>query len=178
MAKSERTPKRTPKKRKKRLEKDRDWKPAFIAELAARGNVCEACRKAKVGRTTAYQARGSDAAFDAAWKESVEVAVEWMEAEARRRAVDGTLKPVYQGGKLVGKVREYSDTLLIFLLKAHKPEKYRDNAKVVVSGDPANPVQHEHSGTVSVVNRIDQLAGAFAGAADREEAGAVPGDGP
>jgi phage terminase small subunit len=30
---------------------------------------------------------------------------------------------------------------------------------------------------VTVVNRIDQFAAAFAGAADREEAGAVPGDG-
>ena len=47
-----------------------------------------------------------------------------------------------------------------------------------VTGKDGAPVQHEHSGTVSVVNRIDQLAGAFAGAADREEAGAVPGDGP
>jgi hypothetical protein len=37
----------------------------------------------------------------------------------------------------VGKVREYSDTLTIFLLKAHAPDKYRDNAKV------------EHSGTIA-----------------------------
>ena len=33
-------------------------------------------------------------------------------------------------GGLVGKTREYSDLLLIFLLKARRPEKFRDNAKL------------------------------------------------
>jgi hypothetical protein len=37
----------------------------------------------------------------------------------------GTLKPVYQGGKKVGAVREYSDTLLMFLLNGGRPEKYK-----------------------------------------------------
>lgn len=119
------TPKQTPKK---------DWKPQFIAELAARGNVVDACKKAKVVRSVAYATRTSDAAFAEAWKEAVEIAVEAMEAEARRRAVDGTLKPIYQGGKLMCKVREYSDTLLIFLLKAHKPERYRERHQVEHSG--------------------------------------------
>ena len=35
----------------------------------------------------------------------------------------------------VGTVRKFSDTLLIVLLKAHKPEKYRENIKMDVSGD-------------------------------------------
>ena len=50
-----------------------------------------------------------------------------MELEARRRAVKGTDKPVFQRGEQVGTIREYSDTLLMFLLKANKPEKFRDN---------------------------------------------------
>ena len=59
---------------------------------------------------------------------------------ARRRAAEGTLKPVYQGGKLVGEIREFSDTLLIFLLKGKRPEVYRENVKVEHSGKIAHDV--------------------------------------
>lgn len=38
------------------------------------------------------------------------------------------------GNQRVAAVREYSDTLAIFLLKAHNPDKYRDNSKVELSG--------------------------------------------
>jgi hypothetical protein len=31
-------------------------------------------------------------------------------------------------------IKEYSDTLAIFLLKAHAPEKYRENSKVELTG--------------------------------------------
>lgn len=61
-----------------------------------------------------------------------------LEAEARRRAMDGVDEPVYHKGEVVGHVRKYSDTLLIFLLKAHRPHKYRDNYKI------------EHGGQVEV----------------------------
>lgn len=38
------------------------------------------------------------------------------------------------GNHKVAAVREYSDTLAIFLLKAHNPEKYRETSKVELSG--------------------------------------------
>src|SRR5262249_21583923 len=52
--------------------------------------------------------------------------VEVLEAELRRRAVEGWLEPVYYRGKKVGDVRKFSDTCLIFALKGEKPEKYRE----------------------------------------------------
>lgn len=154
----------------------KDWRVPFLEALARTGSVVGAAAKAKVHRSTAYELKSADPAFAALWAEAEAVSVELMEAEARRRAVEGTLRPVFQGGKKVGEVLEYSDTLIIFLLKARRPDVYRDHAKVVVSGDPGAPVKHEHS--VTVTGRIEQLAAAFAGAADREEAGGVPGHGP
>lgn len=125
MAKS-RTRDRTPKKG--------DWKPAFIQDLARRGNVSLAAAAVKIGRRTAYDTRDVDEAFRLAWDEAVDIATALMEEEGRRRAADGTLRPVFQGGKLVGKVREYSDTLLIFFLKARKPDVYRDRQSIEHSG--------------------------------------------
>lgn len=38
------------------------------------------------------------------------------------------------GNHKVAAIREYSDTLAIFLLKAHNPNKYRENSKLELSG--------------------------------------------
>lgn len=99
------------------------------------GNVSAACRKAKITRQNAYFARDDDELFAAAWKEALVIATELLELEARRRAEKGTLEPVYYQGDLVGRVRKYSDTLMIFLLKAHAPDKYRDNVLNDHSGE-------------------------------------------
>jgi hypothetical protein len=58
------------------------------------------------------------------------LAVGALEDEALRRAVEGVEEPVYQGGKQVGVIRKYSDALLMFLLKAARPEKYRENYSI------------------------------------------------
>lgn len=85
--------------------------------LASVGVVTEACRVAGVGTVTAYRHRDNEPDFAVAWEEAVEQAADGLELEARRRAVKGVME---------GKSRRYSDTLLIFLLKGARPEKYRD----------------------------------------------------
>lgn len=107
-----------------------DWKTIFLRSLARSGVVTTACRKAKIGRTTVYKTRDEDAEFAEAWDTALEEATDVMEEEAHRRAVVGVLKPVYQGGKKVGSIREFSDTLLIFRLKAALPEKYRERHEI------------------------------------------------
>ena len=66
-----------------------------------------------------------------------------LEAEARRRAAIGVDEPVFYKGKVVGHIRKYSDNLLMFLLKAHWPEKFRDNYGVEHSGPSGGPVKVE-----------------------------------
>lgn len=109
---------------------DVTWRDKFLRRLAATGNVTAACRSAKISRQTAYNARAEDPHFAAAWDEALIVATELLELEARRRAEKGVLDPIYFQGQQVGKIRRYSDTLLIFLLKAHAPEKYRERLEV------------------------------------------------
>lgn len=110
------------------------WQAKFLRELAKTGNVSAACRKGKISRTYAYRIRDEDKEFKAAWEEALVVATEALELEARRRAEAGTREDILYLGKRVGTVRHYSDTLMIFLLKAHMPEKYRDNYKVEHTG--------------------------------------------
>jgi hypothetical protein len=124
---------RTPKRR-------RDWKPDWLAAFAEHGTVCKACEVAKVARSTAYEGR-TDEQFAEMWDEIEAATTDAMEREAYRRAVEGVERPVWQGGKLMGTVAEYSDTLLIFMLKGRKPEVYRDNVRVEHSGPSGGPIE-------------------------------------
>ena len=117
------------------------WRGAFLASLAVAGTVTRACRLAGVGRQTAYDFRRRDPDFAAEWKDALEDACDALELEARKRAMEGVERPVYQGGKLVGHTREYSDLLLIFLLKANRPEKYRESHKLEVTGPNGTPLE-------------------------------------
>ena len=69
-------------------------------------------------------------AYREAFEDSQEHAVETLEEEARRRAKVGVEQPVFYRGEVAGTVRKYSDILLIFLLKAARPEVYRENRHV------------------------------------------------
>lgn len=117
------------------------WQKAFLTALEESGNVRLACAAAQVSRGTVYQRRSDDVAFAAAWESALEEAADLLEAEARRRAHDGWDEPVFgsqgagQGSGQIGTVRKYSDTLLIFLLKGARPEKYRERSDVKVSGE-------------------------------------------
>ncbi len=116
----------TAKKRANPKARSATWKTRFFAALAECGNVSHACHVAKVNRTTVYAYRQNDPEFAQSWEDALDEATDELEAEARRRALKGVEEPVYQGGKLVGKVRKFSDTLLIFLLKGLRPERYRE----------------------------------------------------
>lgn len=113
----------------------RPWQPVFLAALAQRGNVSAACRAAGVSRAVAYEYREQSTAFAASWKDAIEDAMDRLEEAAYTRAVEGVERPVYYNGKQVGSVTQYADGLMSLLLKAHRPEKYRENFKPQTEDD-------------------------------------------
>lgn len=119
---------------------------AFLRAFSANGNVSRSCREAKVGRRTLYTWLEQDARFKRLYNEALEMAVDELEEEARRRAVDGVTRPIYQGGEHVGDVQEYSDTLLCLLLKGRKPEVYRERREYTgKDGSPLFPAPEKLS---------------------------------
>ena len=100
---------------------------AFLAAFRATGNVRLACKAASVGRSSHYRWLEKDAEYHSAFNLAKEDATDVLEAEAHRRAVEGWEEEVgWYKGEAGGTVRKYSDVLLIFLLKALRPEKYRE----------------------------------------------------
>jgi hypothetical protein len=101
----------------------------FLSELAAGNSITAACRAIGIGRPAAYQWR-KDPTFAKRWEDALEAGADLLEDELKRRAVDGVEEPVFYQGKIVGHVHKYSDNLLMFRLKALRPNKYRDVVRV------------------------------------------------
>lgn len=120
----------------------KEWQSIFLDALTKSFNVTRAARAACVSRKTAYQYKDTDPEFAELWANALGQGIDSAEAELYRRAVKGVVKPVYQGGEEVGKVREYSDTLLIFLLKSHRPGVYNQPVRNEHTGANGGPVQY------------------------------------
>ena len=101
-----------------------DWRATFLGSLASTGVVLIACKAAGVSRMRAYRERKRSAAFAGRWDDALDGSADLLEAGARRQAM-GHARPVYHRGAAVGAVEQYSDRLLMFLLKGARPEKYR-----------------------------------------------------
>ena len=103
----------------------------FLQELLVDGNVVRVCRELGLDRPWMYRQRNKYPQFKQAWDEAVVIGVDALVDEARRRAM-GTDEPVFdKDGNEVATRRQYSDVLLMFLIKGHRPE-YRDRQQVDV----------------------------------------------
>ena len=96
----------------------------FLKYLAKNGNVSEAARHAQITRSKLYKLKASEPKFAEAWTLALEEAADRLASEAMRRAIEGFEEVKYFKGEPVGTVRKYSDQLLMFLLKAYKPNLY------------------------------------------------------
>lgn len=105
-------------------------KAVFLDELRETCNVTLAARAAGMSLSTCYKHRRDDVLFAERWDEAINEAVDMLEHEAHRRAFKGTQEPVFYQGVECGYVTKYSDGLATFLLKAHRPDKYRERSEV------------------------------------------------
>ena len=99
---------------------------AFIDALAECGCVEEACGRVGMGRTAAYalRTRSDSTSFRIAWDAALDVAIRRLGDAAFSRALNGTSRPVFYKGKLVGERRYFNDRLTMFLLRYREPERY------------------------------------------------------
>jgi hypothetical protein len=124
------------------LTQKRDWKPQFLAAFEELGLVTEAARRVGISRQAAYLQRHSDPDFAEAWDEIEHNLTERLEREAYRRATEGTERHFYDArGNLLRTEQTYSDTLAIFLLKARKPEMYRETTRTEITGVSGGPIE-------------------------------------
>lgn len=130
-------PDEKPESRQARHRKN-EWKEPFLAALEESANIALSAKIARVHRSRVYAHRDENEEFEQAWDEALEIGIATLEVELRRRALHGTAKPFFFQGEKCGSMQEYSDVLGMFLLKAHRPDVYRDRSEV----------NYKHSGEV------------------------------
>jgi len=112
-------------------------KRAFLAHHELGFSTSASARAAGVENRRVYEWKEHDEQFALACQQAEIASLHVLEDEAFRRAVDGNpyKRTSYWRGEPVGtdeKV-EYSDTLMLALLRARAPEKYRDRLDLAVS---------------------------------------------
>jgi hypothetical protein len=112
-------------------------KQAFLEAYAQWSNISYACKISGVARQNIYDWQEHDEHFSQAFKQAESAATERLEREAWRRAVEGSPyeRTSYWHGEPVGTDRkiEYSDQLLMLLLRARRPDLYRERVDVGVT---------------------------------------------
>ena len=96
----------------------------FLKALEGLGTIQAACLASRVGRRTVYDWVEKDKHFADAFQLARDVAADVLEAEARRRGLEGVAEPVFFQGAVVGHVTRYSDACLMALLSAYRPERF------------------------------------------------------
>lgn len=95
------------------LTSEKAWYPVFLEALRTHGVISKAAESAGISRWTAYHYRSLDPVFAEEWEAALALGVDALEDVAKMRAFQG------------------SDLLLIFLLKAKRPEVYREISRVL-----------------------------------------------
>lgn len=124
-------------------------KKLFLHYLAQTCNVTRSAELAEIERGLVYKWRENDATFASEWEAAKERGFERCEDEMHRRAYEGTVVATKSGI-----VREYSDTLAIFLSKAHKPERYNERVRTEISGPNGAPLNGDEHKIAAKLNSI------------------------
>lgn len=122
--------------KKTRTQNRRSLRGTFLRAFKQCASVRMAAKVAGICFTTHYRWMKTDPRYRAAFERTELHLRDLLIEETIRRAVHGTVAPVYQGGKLVGHKREFSDSLLLKLLAARGGPEFRDKMQHELSEGP------------------------------------------
>lgn len=137
---------------------DRPWKGAFMQAYALTANIASSARAAGMSRGWVHEVMKSDPLFREAMAEAREVAVDMLEALARKRATQDRRVVVTRTRTLrdaSGRVLEEetveetkvtegsSDSLVLALLRSQRPEVYGVHAEMRMVGHDGGAVRVE-----------------------------------
>ncbi len=122
------------------------WTPQrqrdFIAALAQSGSIEFACMQVDMSKSSAHRLRRSPGGeqFSAAWDVALQHAARVLLDAAFERAFNGSTEPVFdRDGNRTGTRYRQNDRLMMFLLRAYLPDRFRHAHRDWRSPDEALP---------------------------------------
>ena len=124
---------------------DTDWTPelreAMLEKIAAGDTIRSACEQLRVSMSALRRLRAGDADFEARFAEAWDIGADVLEEAAQNRAL-GWKKQTWERDRKTGDMvlkkeeSQASDYLLGLLLKARRPERFRETARIEVLTTP------------------------------------------
>lgn len=114
------------------------WGDFYLERLRAHGMENTAAAEAGTTTRAVRKLCTDNSDFALAVEDALESSTDLLEAEARRRAVEGIDKGIYYQGDLVATEKQYSDSLLHAFLKAKRRREFGDKAEL--SGPGGSPL--------------------------------------
>lgn len=126
---------------KKNLKLNAVTKVEFVVRLVENPSITAACKSLGISKPAINAHCFRYPLFSLLVKEAIATIREKIEDAAYERAVLGVEKGIWWQGERVGEERQFSDQLLITLLKANMPEKYNRPQGLEVSGPDGGPIE-------------------------------------
>lgn len=104
----------------------------FLEVFVNTASVKDSAKAAGISRNAHYNWLDYDEDYAKAFKIAENRSRRVFLDEAVRRGVSGVDEPVYHKGRVVGRIRKYSDSCLLAVLKAKDPD-FRDSLKLTGS---------------------------------------------
>lgn len=138
----------------------------FLEGVSRGWSVTRACRQAGVQDLDApNRLRKRDAAFSDAWRLAHEAGTDRFEDAATDRALNGTTKGIWHQGVLVGTEIRYDNRLLLGVLSARRPAKWR-RYEMLGEDDDTRPPSIRGEDVLSILEQklagLEARASAFA----------------
>lgn len=143
------------------------WESVFLTNLAITGVITDSAKRAGISRANAYHHRDASKRFALEWDNAIKEANDGLRLEARRRAVEGYDKPVFYQGAQCGTIREYSDALLMFTMRARMPDEYNQRMDLTSGGERMQaPIVYLPSINHDLENMTEEYTDSIAGEQD------------
>lgn len=112
--------------------KQRQFLVAFPGAITLKA----AAKAVNIDIQTHYKWKHNSPAYAQCFESLNTYVVEAMEEEAKRRSLLGVEKNIYYQGEVVGTEVIFSDQLLMFMLRAAKPDTYRERTSMELTAPP------------------------------------------
>lgn len=103
------------------------WKNDFLAALREDPNVSAAAVAVGKSRRYTYEAKDADPDFAAAWDDAIAASVDSLESRVFQATQDLSTSP--------------AANMAMFLLRAHRPERYSEKTRAEVTGKDGGPIE-------------------------------------
>ena len=123
------------------------WKPLFLARYRDCCNIRMACDAVGIHRNAVTEARKRDPVFNRDFLEARQDAIDTLEARAREGALLGFEKPILYQGQITGTYREIDPTMIKFLLRSYRPERF--GIEAAPNGRASDPELSEETETAA-----------------------------